>query len=255
MNLFTIITTILELLLAFLSLLAALKSNSTPPQSSTATPTVSSGDSSDSQYAIQLKNQKTLKKWLSLGISITFPLILIFTIAYNWNNIPSTGTTDFPLLNILNNALYLGVGYTTKITIFTIPILSIGIIIKNIKNSSFQFRIFNILTYSLLTLASIWLALIVSRLNYLSFIPTPKVSSDITTIYAFLFNLVHDYAFTISLFQLLLIYLIIQFASDELIFDRQYCNDLEKNARYVCSKILLLLFFIILLGYWTYVWK
>ena len=227
MNLFTIITTILGLLLAFLSLLAALKGNSTPPSQDT-----SSGNHSYIlEYDIQSKNKKTLENWLSWGISITLPIILIFTIWYNWNNIPSTGTSSLPGLNFLNNALYLGVGYTTKITIFTIPILSIGIVIKNVKNPHSQFRIFNILTYSLLTIASIWLICLVFRLDYLSFIPAPNNSPDITATKNILFDLIHNFAIVISLLQLLLIYSIIHSASKELLFGRQSSNDLENNAK------------------------
>lgn len=251
MELFTIITTILELILASLSLKVSLNGNSTPPQN-----TSSNNHSYIPEYNVQNnKNQETLKRWLSWGISLSLPAILIFTIWYNWNNIPSTGSSISPFLNFLNNALYLGIGYTTKITSFTIPILSIGIIIKNIKNPSSQFRIFNILTYSFLTIASIWLILLVFKLDYLSFIPMANTSLDITTTNDILFNLLYTLGIIFPILQLLLIYFVINSASKELLFDRQFSNDLENNAKYIGCKILFILSFAFFIWYWIYIWK
>ena len=249
MNLFTIITTILGLLLTFLSLLTTLKGNSAPPQN-----TSPDNHSYVPEYKIQSRNQKTLEKWLSFGIFAAIASIFLFTIIYNRNIIPSTGTSNLLFINYLNNALYLGVGYTTKITLFSIPILSIGIVIKNIKNPSSQFRIFNIITYLFLTDISIWLIFLVFRLDYLSFIPTNS-SLDNNISNNIFFNLLYILVSIISLLQLGSIYWLIQSSANELIFARQYSNILEHNAKYLCSRIMFILFFAFLIWYWTCIWQ
>ena len=162
MNIFTIVTTLLNLVLctyaAFkkenptFSQKIALSKNDTiiiSPTYSYSTKYEDDGDESDNyQFKILL---------LYRSIIVLIIVIFVAWFIYGWNTQDVSGMqlNIFPVLAKLFNTLFWTIFNTLKCIILSICILSSGLIYKNFKNKNSFYRIFHIISYSVLVVCVI----------------------------------------------------------------------------------------------------
>lgn len=178
MDIFTIITTLLNLGLctyvAFkkenptFSQKIALSKNDTiiiSPTYSYSTKYEDDGDESDNyQFKILL---------LYRSIIVLIIVIFIAWFVYGWNTQDVSGMqlNIFPVLAKLFNTLFWTIFNTLKCIILSICILSSGLIYKNFKNKNSFYRIFHIISYSVLIVCVICNFVFLLMANYEWFIP------------------------------------------------------------------------------------
>lgn len=258
MNLFTIITTILGLLIDFLSLFFSLKGNS-----QTSNVTFIYSTSSETPYSpshnIKQENQKTLKGWISTALLLMIIIILVLTAINTWNNFPVTDDLLTSLANRLYYTLYVSIGYTTKLICFSVIALLLGTIAKNIKNKLLPFRFFNIIIYGISTILFIWFICLTFNVDYSSVLSNATLPSqavnNTNTLFAFLLSLLRTSSPAIIMIQIIFVTYAIIYLSITLLFNEEKSLLIATTAKIIFQKILFILIPGILILYWTYVWK
>lgn len=246
MNLFTIITTIISIILSGISVYAAFKGSS--PQTIRLTETIEVKPYDD----FEIKNRITKIKWLTDFILILIVIIILLTGFSIYKEIPSTGSASFPIFNYLSNLICYTIGKSSTYICITLPILLIGSIFKNIKANYLPYRIFNIIFYFLSTVLSLIFIFAIYKVNYLAFIPqyNTVITYSSFTDYAISFLLLLTPLYI--MFQLFLITETIIYLVKNLFFDEQKSRLINVTAKLFFYKFIVFISFILLILFWQY---
>lgn len=267
MDSFTIITTILGLLIdtlnVFITVFFSLKGTPQSPNVTIIGPgdkiSPSPASNSPSRSYIKQKNQKTLKDWFSFVIFLAILSIFILTFINTWKNAPFAENCFSSFATHTYYTIYASVGYTTKLISFSVVTLLLGTIIKNIKERYLPFRAFNIFVYIVSFILFIWFIYLTFNIDYFSVIPdvtsTPQMTNNISSASTFLPSLLHKFSPMIIIIQIIFITYAIIYLSTSLIFNEQKSLFIETNAKILFQKILFIFIPAILIWYWTYVWN
>lgn len=252
MNLFTIITTILGLLVDFLSLFFSLKGNS-----QTYNVTFIYSTSSETPYSpshnIKQENQKTLKGWISATLLLMIIIILVLTTINTWNNFAVTDDSLTSWANRLYYTLYVSIGYTTKLICFSVIALLLGSLVKNLKNKLLPFRFFNIIIYAISTILFIWFIYLTFNVDYSSVLSNAILPSQVVN-KTNLFSL-PILSPAIIIIQIIFVTYAIIYLSITLLFNEKKPLLIATSAKIIFHKILFIVIPGVLILYWTYVWK
>ena len=160
MNIFTIITTILNLIVCTYA--AFKKDNPTYSQQiahlKDPTIMVLPVSSEPSGYNdVTYDNYKFKTSILHYSILVSLAIIFIVWFIYGWTTLSVSKETLSLLPNVskLYEPFFFSLLNTAKCTIPSICILSCGLIYKNLKNNHNSYRIFHIVAYSILTISVI----------------------------------------------------------------------------------------------------
>lgn len=250
MNVFTIITTLLGLLLSAISTaigIAGYKQTPGNPPPSPA-PSSSSNVSSPQSYPIsntsdaQQDNQKFKNELLYWTVIATVFIILALWGIYGWNYITVPLTTDIPILNLgekLTHMLYFSLFNTLRIIIWIIPIFSIGLVAIYIKNPHAFYRIFHIISYSAITISSCICGIKLIQGNYQMFSPTRATANTLS-----LKNFLQTEAIVILFLLAVFIIYVLLFLTRISIFGELKSSYMRKNCRHVIERIIAPILFV-----------
>lgn len=251
MNIFTIITTILNLLVCTY---AAFK-NDNPTYSQRIAllkdPTIiiSPIPSNPSAHDnVAYDNYKFKTSILYSCILVSFVIIFIAWFIYGWTTLsvsPKT-LTFFTNGSKLNETFFFSLLNTAKCTIPSICILSCGLIYKNYKNKGSSYRFFHIVAYSILTISIICNFIFLLKTHYKYFLPNANISMSTKNLFE---NFLLSLAPFFLILQVALIFICIFKLSHACIFGEYKTSRLRINFEHITERILAPTLFILFAVY------
>lgn len=240
MNIFTIITTILNLLVCTYA--AFKKDNPTYSQQiallKDPTIIVSPAPSNASTHDdVAYDNYKFKTSILFDFILFSFALIFIVCFIYGWNTLsvsPKT-LTFFPNASKLIETFFFSLLNTAKCTILSICILSCGLIYKNYKNNASPYRFFHIVAYSILAISIICNFVLLLKTHYKYFLPNTNVSISTKNLSE---NFLLNEAPIFLILQIALIFICIFKLSHACIFGEYKSSRLRINFKHITERLL-----------------
>lgn len=252
MNIFTVITTILNL--SICAYAAFKKDNPTYRQQIAllkdptiiVSPQFSSNNSAHDN--VEYDNYKFKTSILYYSILILLGVIFVAWFIYGWTtlNIPPK---SIPLLSIgtkFNEALFFSLLNTAKCTILSICILSIGLIYKNYKNPNISYRIFHLVFYSLLAFSVIANFVLLLNTEYKYFLPNTSISTSSKNL---LDNFLLSEAPIFLILQIGFIIICIYKLSHACIFGEYKSSRMRINFQHITERILAPIIFILFTAY------
>lgn len=248
MNIFTVITTILNL--SICAYAAFKKDNPTYSQQIAllkdptiiVLPQPSSNNSSHDN--VEYDNYKFKTSILYDSILILLGIIFVAWFIYGWTTL-NVSKESVPFLSIgskFNEVLFFSLLNAAKCTILSICILSLGLIYKNYKNPNISYRIFHVIFYSLLAFSVIVNFFLLLKAEYKWFLPNTSVSIPNENLFA---NLLFSEAPVFLILHILLIAICVYKLSHACIFGEYKSARLRVNFRHITERILAPVIFIL----------
>lgn len=248
MNIFTIITTILNL--SVCTYAAFKKDNPTYSQQIAflkdptiiVSPPLSSNDSAPDDVAYD--NFKFKTSILYYSILALHCAIFVAWFIYGWTTL-NVSEESIRLLTFrakLNESLFFSLLNTAKCSILSICILCFGLFYKDYKNPNSSYRIFHLIFYSLLAFSVIADFVLLLNTEYKCFLP--DTSGSIPT-EIFLENLLLPEAPAFLILQILLIVICVYKLSHACIFGEYKSSRLRVNFRHIIERILAPVIFVL----------
>lgn len=248
MNIFTIITTILNL--SVCTYAAFKKDNPTYSQQIALlkdptlifSPPLSSNDSAHDDVAYD--NYKFKTSILYYSILTLLGVIFVAWFIYGWTTL-NVSEESIRLLTIgakFNESLFFSLFNTAKCTILSICILSFGLIYKNYKNPNSSYRIFHLIFYSLLAFSVIANFVLLLNTEYKWFLPNTSGSIPTENLFE---NLLLSEAPVFLILQILLILICVYKLSHACIFGEYKSSRLRVIFRHIIERILAPVIFVI----------
>lgn len=159
MNIFTITTTLISLVFTGLSTFAAFKGDVIPTFKQQNTliinPIILGGDNRDDHTDISNDNKRFINNVLYYIIFGMFFVVLLFWGIYAWHTPMISSTLDYNnpysvIINKLVSVVFFSLINSSKCASICICILASGLIFKNFRYKNCAFRLFHIISYSLL---------------------------------------------------------------------------------------------------------
>lgn len=251
MNIFTIITTILNLLVCTY---AAFK-NDNPTYSQRIAllkdPTiiVSPVPSNPSAHDdVAYDNYKFKTSILYYFILVSFVIIFIAWFIYGWTalSVSPKSLTFFPNVSKLIETIFFSLLNTAKCTIPSICILSCGLIYKNYKNNGSSYRVFHIVAYSILAISIICNFMFLLKTHYKYFLPNANISMSTENLFE---DFLLDEAPIFLVFQISLIFICVFKLSHACIFGEYKSSRLRINFKHITERLLAPTIFILFAVY------
>lgn len=252
MNIFTIITTILNL--SVCTYAAFKKDNPTYSQQIALLkdPTLifssplSSNDSAHDDVAYD--NYKFKTSIIYYSILALLGVIFVAWFIYGWTTL-NVSEESIRLLTIgakFNESLFFSLFNTAKCTILSICILSFGLLYKNYKNPNSSYRIFHLIFYSLLAFSVIANFVLLLSTEYKYFLPNTSVSTSSENL---LDNFFLSEAPIFLVLQIGLIIICVYKLSHACIFGEYKSSRIRINFQHITERILAPIIFILFTVY------
>lgn len=248
MDIFTIITTILN---SAISIYAAFKKDNPTYSQKIAlikdptiiiSPSIPTNNSTynDDEY----DNYKFKTHILHSSILVLVGILFISWFIHSWttSNVPEESVPILTILAKTKEAFFFSLLNTTRWTVLSICILSLGLIYKNFNNIYSPFRIFHIISYSILTVTVIINFIFLINTNYEYFLPNTALS--VLTENLFISLLISE-APVILILQIGIIIICIYKLSHACIFGEYKSSRLRVNFRHILERIIAPIIFIL----------
>lgn len=241
MNYFTIITTLLNLLLCVYTGFKKEEPTYSQRNALLIDPTINISMTPPSSVSIldDVHNDNYKFKTSILYFFILGLIAIIFAswFVYGWTtlDIPKESIPLLTYLQKANHALFFSLTNTGKSTILSVGILSCGLVFKNIKNAHSHYRPFHIIFYSLLTISTIINFIALLDANYTDFLPNTDISAPVANLgKSFLISI----APAISMLQIGLILICIYKLSHACIYGEYKSPRLRINFQHILERML-----------------
>lgn len=260
MNIFTIVTTILGLLLSIYSCfkkenpiyngyLAVMKDTTiiVPPSIQTIIQDENAIDKTT------LKNYKFINEILYKLILVLVLVVFGGWIIYGWNTLSIIEDNPLILVNFsrLYQSMFFALFNTVKCTLPLVTILSFGLVFKNFKNTHNAYRKFHMVTYGLLGIMSAINFIVIFFTKYTWFMPKTNVSisTNILPLKTILLDLLISEAPMLLIAYVFLIVYCIYKLIHGCIWGEYKSRLLRKDCNHITERILFNVGFILFLIY------
>ncbi len=202
----------------------------------------------DSPNDIEIKNNKAkLRLLYTLIYTIMVVLLIISALHYYNLLIVSNHLNLTTLIKKILLVLYMSFGITVKICTIMVPIISLAIVIKFIRNKERKGKILNITVFSLTVLFSIIFFILSYKIDYASMGNTLP-SSDLT-----LYSILNNYTGFITIIEFFFTLMVLHKSMSLLFIKVIHTQLLDEKIKYYVRIILIPVVYFLLVAYWSYI--